>query len=524
MSDSTDSKTSPIGVSDAERTVEVDVKQLGFIAGIVSLGYVFWVVGLMEMVERLAFYGVRSLAGIYGKSPVSEGGLGSDLATWSLVMASWNLAQSVVPIFMGGIADRYGYKQAIALSTVVKISGYFCMAMFLNLPGFWAGAILLAIGTAIFKPGIQGTLVKCTSRQNSSLAWGIFYQTVNIGAFIGPIMSGYLRQFSWRGVFLACAATICLNFILLLTYKEPGIEERLEMQRLAKESGEAQRSLVMLTLTELFKPHVAMFLGIYVGYYFLFYAFMDVLPVYLDDWIYTGSLMTTLFGDGGVHNPILQRLLVTNAAGTEIQPEGLANLNAALIMTTCFFFGFLSSRLKALHSMLVGISLVMLGYLILGNTISPMVVAISILVFSVGEMLSSPKFGEFVGNIAPPDKKAMYLGLSQISVALGATLQSIVGLRVYARIASKDQFARDMLGEKYSYSAEMLSKIPNGDAFKKLVEVSGINPEQLTQTLFTAHSAGRIWYLFIGVGIITAICLSMYSRWIERRKAALSGN
>ncbi|MBT9584783.1 MFS transporter [bacterium] len=471
------------------------------------------------MVERLAFYGVRSLAGIYGKSPVSEGGLGVSIATWSLVMTSWNFTQSVVPIFLGGIADRYGYKQAIALSTAIKISGYVCMATFLSLPGFWVGATLLAIGTAVFKPGIQGTLVKCTNRRNSSLAWGIFYQTVNIGAFIGPIMSGYLRQFSWRGVFIACAATICLNFLLLLTYKEPGIEERLERQRKFDASGEKRRSLFVLTVIEIIKPHVALFLLIYVGYYFLFYAFMDVLPVYLDDWVHTGSVLRDFFGDNGIQSPLLRRLLVTNAAGTEIQPEGLANLNAAMIMTTCFLFGYLSSRLKALHSMLVGISLVMVGYVFLGNSGAPLVGAFAIIVFSMGEMLSSPKFGEFVGNIAPDDKKAMYLGFSQISVALGATLQSFIGLRVYSKIASKDQFARDMLVNQYHYTAEAIRQIPNGDAFKKLVEVTGQSPEKLTNLLFTTHGAGRIWYMFVAVGVVTATCLYLYSVWIERRKA-----
>jgi len=35
-------------------------------------------------------------------------------------------------------------------------------------------------------PGIQGTLVKATTRANSSMVWGIFYQTVNIGGFLGP--------------------------------------------------------------------------------------------------------------------------------------------------------------------------------------------------------------------------------------------------------------------------------------------------------------------------------------------------
>ena len=51
-----------------------DVKQLGLWAAIASLSYVFWIVGGMEMVERLAFYGVRAVATIYATRPLSEGG------------------------------------------------------------------------------------------------------------------------------------------------------------------------------------------------------------------------------------------------------------------------------------------------------------------------------------------------------------------------------------------------------------------------------------------------------------------
>ncbi len=62
-----------------------DFKQLGTWAAIGSLSYVFWVVGGMEMIERLAFYGVRSLSALYCKRPVSEGGLGVTVAAFGLM-------------------------------------------------------------------------------------------------------------------------------------------------------------------------------------------------------------------------------------------------------------------------------------------------------------------------------------------------------------------------------------------------------------------------------------------------------
>ncbi|MCA9601891.1 MAG: hypothetical protein KC417_07700, partial [Myxococcales bacterium] len=136
-----------------------DVEQLGLGAAIVSLSYVFWICGGMEMVERLAYYGVKAVATLYAKDPVSKGGLGVTMSDFGNILLFWALAQSLIPIFTGGLSDRYGYKETIFVSTVVKILGYLTMFAFTNYWGFFAGAMLLATGTAIFKPGIQGTLV-----------------------------------------------------------------------------------------------------------------------------------------------------------------------------------------------------------------------------------------------------------------------------------------------------------------------------------------------------------------------------
>ena len=275
----------------------LNVQQLGLVAAIASLGYVFWVVGAMEMVERLAFYGVRSVATLYGKDPVSKGGLGITPSQMGTIFFWWMLFQTWVPIFTGGISDRYGYKKAIFASTVLKIMGYLTMAAFSSYWGFFCGALQLALGTAIFKPGIQGTLVKCTNRQNSSMAWGIFYQTVNIGAFMGPLLAGYMRKMEWRFVFLSCAAIICLNFLLLLTYREPGIEERVERQRLEQEAGGKPEGLagflqmIRGTFGELRKPHLFLFVMIFSGFYFMFYSLFDVLPNYIDDWVDTRDIV-----------------------------------------------------------------------------------------------------------------------------------------------------------------------------------------------------------------------------------------
>ena len=60
-------------------------------------------------------------------------------------------------------------------------------------PVFFAGAMFLAAGTAIFKPGLQGLIANQMPKRNAAFGWGLFYQMVNIGGFIGPLLAGYLR-------------------------------------------------------------------------------------------------------------------------------------------------------------------------------------------------------------------------------------------------------------------------------------------------------------------------------------------
>ena len=111
-----------------------DVKQLGLFAAIGSLSYVFWIVGGMEMVERLAYYGVRAVAGLYATDAKSNGGLGVTAGDLGIIFLIWALFQAFIPVLFGGISDRIGYKKTIFISTVVKIVGYIIMGFY---PTFW---------------------------------------------------------------------------------------------------------------------------------------------------------------------------------------------------------------------------------------------------------------------------------------------------------------------------------------------------------------------------------------------------
>ncbi|QSX40044.1 MFS transporter [Shewanella cyperi] len=490
-----------------------EVKQLGMWASIASLSYVFWLVGGMELVERIAYYGVKASAGLYAKAPASQGGLGISLSDYGVIISVWALLQTFIPVFSGGISDRIGYKETIFASTLVKISGYLCMAWMPNFWGFLIGAMLLATGTGIFKPGIQGTLALSTNRSNSSMAWGIFYQVVNIGGFLGPLVAVHMRQLSWDNVFYACAAIISLNLLFLMTYKEPGKEERLERKRKIR-SGELKQDMLWKDAwNELKKPVVIYYMLVFAAFWFLYNSLFDVLPIHIAEWVDTSVIVNGLFGPEGTSNGILQFWLGLDNAGTKVMPEGMLNLNAGMIMTSCFLVAALTAKYRITSAMLAGCLLSILAFVLIGAFHAAWMIVLAIALFSLGEMMISPKKNEFMSNIAPEGKKAMYLGFVMLPQGLGWGLEGYFGPKLYEIFASKERFSRLMLAEQGMGSDEV-SAIPQGEAFHRLVEFTGQTPEVLTQTLYQAHNIGFAWYIIGAIGTVSAVGIFIYGKWL----------
>ncbi|MBT8101498.1 MAG: MFS transporter [Gammaproteobacteria bacterium] len=471
----------------------------------------------MEMVERLAYYGVRQVSSLYATDAASNGGLGLVGADVGIIFLFWALMQSFVPVLTGGISDRVGYKETIFASTVIKILGYLLMAWFPTFWGFMAGALVLAFGTGIFKPGIQATIVKATSRENSSMAWGIFYQTVNIGGFIGPLLAAQLRQLQWSHVFYACAAIISLNFLLLLTYKEQDRDERLAHRAKVK-SGEIQEvSLWQDSLAELLRPILIWYMVLFSGFWFMLMAFWDVAPLYFRDWVDTSVMIQHLFGADGTSNPVWIFLLGMTQDGQRIQPEGLVNINAMMIMLFCFIVAGWSAVIRATNSMAIGTFLAAAALLLIGGFNYVWIMVLAIVCFSIGEMLSSPKSYEFMGNIAPAQKKAMYLGFSQLPLGIGWSLEGFFGQYLYGEFGSKDTVSRHALLDLGMPETDVAA-VPVGEAFQKLVEVSGRNADALTNQLYAANNVGVAWYLIGAVGLVAAAGLYAYGRWTYQLK------
>jgi len=503
--------------TDPHTSTVKDVKQLGIVAALGSLSYVFWICGGMEMVERLAFYGVRQVSSLYATDSVSNGGLGLAGAEIGSIFAAWALVQSFVPVLTGGISDRVGYKETIFASTIIKIIGYLIMAWYATYWGFMAGALVLAFGTGIFKPSIQATIVKSTNRENSSMAWGVFYQTVNIGGFLGPLIAAQLRQLEWVYVFYACAAIISLNFLLLLTYKEQDKEARLEHRRKVKAGEIEEESLWLDSLRELGRPIMIWYMVLFSGFWFMLMAFWDVGPLFFRDWVDTGVMVRHLFGEDGTTSWFWKFIFGMTQDGKSILPEGLINLNAMLIMFVCFIVAAWSGLMKATNSMALGTFLAAATLMLFASFNYVWIIVLAIVCFSIGEMLSSPKCSEYLGNIAPPQKKAMYLGFSQLPLGIGWVVEGYYGQVLYAEYGAKDTIARQSLLDG-GMPQSAVDSVPIGEAFQKLIEVTDQSADALTAHLYATNNVGGAWYIMGAVGIVAAAGMYVYGRWTYQLK------
>jgi MFS family permease len=461
----------------------------------------FWMVNIMEMIERLAYYGVRVVIPIYIAQADEVGGLHFSQIDKGIIFFVWALVQSLVPVFSGGFADRYGYKKTIAFSIAIKIVGYLMMATQREFWPFLFGCCVLAAGTAIFKPGVQGTLVRTLNKKNSSVGWGTFYMLVNIGGFLGPPLAHYLYGWSWPMVFYGCAVIVSLNFLMLFTYKE--------VPAGGDQSGGVMKILWKTIINILFRPRLTVFILIMSGFWLMFMQLFDMLPNFIVDWV-DSSMIVKQFN-------LPSMFTVETARGVMITQEWLINANAGLIIIGVVFVSWLVARMRRVHSIFIGIGISSIGLIAAGFTMSGYFCILGILCFSVGEMLSSPKMNEYLGVIAPDGEKALYMGYANIPLAIGWAFGSLMGGSIYENAGDKANLAIRYLAENQGIT----ETIARSDAMIKLQEVMGINAIDATNLLWQTYKPFELWYPFAAIGFASAIGIYFYSIWAKKYEAGI---
>jgi len=159
----------------------------------------------------------------------------------------------------------------------------------------------------------------------------------------------------------------------------------------------------------------------------LYYSF----PVFVDHWVDTA----TLYRGIAVLSPALAASIGT-PEGT-ISAVTLSSMDSFFIILFQLMVSAFVMRFRPLSAMMGGILVLAGGLALMFSMQSGWLILLGILIFGLGEMSSSPKFTEYIGRIAPEDKKALYMGTSFLPVAAGHQLAGWLSGGIYERISDK---------------------------------------------------------------------------------------
>ncbi len=379
-------------------------------SGIKSFPLNYWIVIMMEFFERGSYYGMMSILSVYMTDQLSY-----TKESVGLIKSVIQPMLYILPILSGAIGDRFGYKKVLTFAFIFLGIGYFLTSQTTEYAMVFASLIIMAVGAGAFKPMISGTIARSTNESNSTLGFGIFYWSINLGAFLFPlILVPYIKNtFGWEYVMMASAiATTSMLIPTFLLYKEP------ERPESTKSIGEVLKGAVMV-LSD-FK-----FIGliiIYSGFWILYFQMFDSVLWYVQKYVDAASLNNFVNGFlGGIGININWKFDV----------EHVTVINAGTIILLQIIISNIVKHTKALPTMIAGIALGTVGMAILAIDTSIWVFMIGITIFSIGEMTAHPKFISYVGLIAPEDKKALYLGYSFLYGVLGSFIGGILGANLY---------------------------------------------------------------------------------------------
>jgi len=149
-----------------------------------------------EMWERFSYYGMRAILLLYMTKAFSEGGLALDEKYAGLIYGTYVSSVWYLPLPGGWIADRIlGARRAVLIGAIIIACGHYSMAINSKLT-FYAGLILIACGTGLLKPNISAMVGQLYSEDDKrrDSGFSIFYTGINLGAFLAPLIVGFLAQ------------------------------------------------------------------------------------------------------------------------------------------------------------------------------------------------------------------------------------------------------------------------------------------------------------------------------------------
>ncbi|MBM2814160.1 MAG: Dipeptide/tripeptide permease [Ignavibacteria bacterium] len=457
-------------------------------SGFRSLPKTYWIAIIFEFFERGSYYGMMSILSVYLTDQLnfSKEGVGVIKGTIQPLLY-------FLPIISGAVADKLGYRKMLMVAFTLLSGGYFLTFGSDSYVTVFLALVVMGIGAGSFKPVISGTIAKLTDEKTNTLGFGIFYWSINLGAFLFPMfLVPYLKSFSWSYVILASSITTGLMLLpTIFLYKEPP-------------RAEIKKEPLLVIIKDVFSKMLMvikdwryiLFIFIYSGFWILYFQMFDSVLWYVNLFVDPSALENFVFNTTGI----------TWRFGV----EHVTVINALTIILLQLVVSSIVSKTKPLPTIITGITLGSIGMGILAINTNIWIFIIGITIFSIGEMTAHPKYLSYLALIAPPDKKATYTGFGFLYGFFGSFVGGYLGAFLYVRFVDNPmiEFIRETLIVKSS-NIVLAHNVKIGEALQAAYKIG------LTKAEVALHAnTSELWLIFSGIGVLTIIGLLLYQKLI----------
>lgn len=417
----------------------------------------FWLVNVMELCERAAYYGFFIVLTLYLTDIVGF----TDKET-GIVAGVFFALLYFFPPFVGAISDKIGFKNGLIIAFSFLTVGYFFLGVFHSKALVLFFLFLVLIGGSFIKPLITGTVAKTTSAINKARGFSLFYWVVNIGAFGGKTVVPSIRQgigLEYVNFFSAGMAFLALLFAIFIFKIDESREEK------GKSVGD-----VLVALKKIFTtPRLISLTLIVAGFWIIQHQLYATMPKY-----------------------------VIRLLGESAKPEWMANVNPLIVVLFVVLITQLTKKYKAVTVMFIGMIIMPFSALamamsqnleaITGSSIDifgmftmhplTLMMIVGIGIQGLAECFISPRFLEYFANQAPKGQEGVYMGFSHLHSFFSALVGFIMS---------------GFLLDAYC---------PNPDTLPQ-----GISEVERLAYYADAHV---LWYYFVVIASVAAIALLIF--------------
>ena len=354
----------------------------------------FWVANISELFERLSYYAAFASLARYLHEVLKFPTEQTATLTGFFGGLVWFL-----PVFGGTLADRMGFRRALALAYFILSCAYFLLG---SLAAPWLAPVrdavplgalvafvlaLPALGVALVKPSVVGTTARASKENVRSIGYSIYYTLVNIGGAAGPLLASYVhRTMRVENVFRVAALSVFLMFLgVLLFFREPRRTDEVQTTTLAQ----AGRNF----MTVLTNPRFMLFLLIFTGYWIVYWQEFITLPLYIHDYI----------------NP-------------QIDTERLLATGPIVVILFTVVITILMRKVPALTAITLGTLITALGWIVLILVPTGLGALLTLIAIALGEIIMSPRYYEYISRLAPSGQQGTYMGFAFLPLGIGSLI------------------------------------------------------------------------------------------------------